>query len=119
MDTILLVVHIIITLALVAIILVQRSSTDGLGGIGGGGSNANLLSGRASANLLTRTTTVLATLFILNSLLLAFLAARDSHTNGSLLDNLSTEQAPTAIEGDVNTESEPKAPTEPAVPIAE
>ncbi len=71
MYNILLVVHVILTLALIVVILVQRSSTDGFGM--GSGSGGGLMTGRASANLLTRITAITATLFIINSLALGIL----------------------------------------------
>ena len=74
MITFLLVVHGLITLALVAVILLQRSEGGALG-IGGGGGGGGLMTARGAANLLTRSTTVLAALFILMSILLAVLAA--------------------------------------------
>lgn len=71
--TFLLVVHGLITLALVAVILLQRSEGGALG-IGGGG-GGGLMTARGAANLLTRSTTILAGLFIAMSILLAVLAA--------------------------------------------
>lgn len=73
MITFLLVVHGLITLALVAVILLQRSEGGALG-IGGGG-GGGLMTARGAANLLTRATTILASLFIAMSILLAVLAA--------------------------------------------
>jgi preprotein translocase subunit SecG len=71
--TFLLVVHGLIALALVAVILLQRSEGGGLGI--GGGTGGGLMSARGAANLLTRSTTVLASLFIVSSIVLAILAA--------------------------------------------
>ncbi|MFQ3595659.1 MAG: preprotein translocase subunit SecG [Sphingomonadaceae bacterium] len=71
--TFLLVVHGLLALALVAVILMQRSEGGGLG-IGGGGSGGGLVSARGAADILTRTTAILATLFIVSSLGLAILA---------------------------------------------
>lgn len=73
--TILLVIHSILVLFLIGIILIQRTDADGMGGLGGGGGN-QFLTGRAQANLLTRTTAILATLFIVSSLALAFISSR-------------------------------------------
>lgn len=73
MITFLLVVHGLITLALVGVILLQRSEGGALG-IGGGG-GGGLMTARGAANLLTRSTTILAGLFIAMSILLAVLAA--------------------------------------------
>ena len=73
MTTFLLVVHTLIAIALVAVILLQRSEGGGLGI--GGGTGGGLMTARGAANLLTRSTTILATLFIGTSILLAVLAA--------------------------------------------
>ncbi len=73
MITFLLVVHTLIAIALVGVILLQRSEGGGLGI--GGGTGGGLMSARGAANLLTRSTTVLASLFIVSSIVLAVLAA--------------------------------------------
>jgi preprotein translocase subunit SecG len=71
--TFLLVVHTLIAIALVGVILLQRSEGGGLGI--GGGTGGGLMTARGAANLLTRSTTILAALFIGTSILLAVLAA--------------------------------------------
>jgi len=71
--TFLLVVHALIALALVGVILLQKSEGGGLGI--GGGTGGGLMTARGAANLLTRSTTVLAALFIGSSIMLAVLAA--------------------------------------------
>jgi len=71
-----LVVQAIIAAMLVGVILVQKSEG---GGLGMGGSPSGLMSARGAADFLTRATTVLATLFIAFSIVLAVLAAR-GHT---------------------------------------
>jgi preprotein translocase subunit SecG len=90
MQLILLVIHIIIAILLVGIILIQRTSNDGLSGLSGG-SNTGVMSSRASANLLTRITAILAALFMVNSLVLANLAAR-SHKTVSVIDQVVPNQ---------------------------
>lgn len=75
--TFLLVVQIIIAAALVAVILMQRSEGGGLAGGGGGGSGGGLMSARGVGDFLTRTTAILGTLFIINSIGLAVLASVD------------------------------------------
>jgi preprotein translocase subunit SecG len=104
MTTIVLVIHLLIALAMCGIILLQRSEGGALGMGGGGG--GGLMTARGTANLLTRTTAILATTFMCTSLLLAILAARGG--DRSILD---TEPAP-AIEEQEST------PTEPSVPLA-
>ncbi len=83
MSTVILVIHLLLALALVAIILFQRSEGGGLG-IGGGGMSGFMTS-RGTANFLTRTTAILATCFICTSLLLAYLGKRD-HEPTSILE---------------------------------
>ncbi|MBC7522533.1 MAG: preprotein translocase subunit SecG [Sandarakinorhabdus sp.] len=73
MITFLLVVHTLIAIGLVGVILLQRSEGGGLGI--GGGTGGGMMTARGAANLLTRSTTGLASLFIGSSILLAVLAA--------------------------------------------
>ena len=70
MFTFLLVVHVIVAIALVGVILMQRSEGGGLTG----GSPTGLMSARGAGNFMTRTTTILASIFILLSIALAALA---------------------------------------------
>ena len=67
MTTVLLIVHLLVTLALIGVVLIQRSEGGGLG-IGSSQGMGAFMSGRGTANLLTRTTGVLAALFMLLSL---------------------------------------------------
>ena len=93
MPPVLLIIHVIITLSLIVIILMQRSAADGLSGLGSSG-GGGLISSRAQANLLTRTTAILATLFILSSLTLTWVTQRGIvHT--SLADKVEGLQVPT------------------------
>ena len=85
----LLVVHFLIALALVTVILMQRSEG---GGLTGGGSPAGLMSARGAADFLTRSTAILATAFVLLSITLAFQAATRHST---AVDTSLTRAAPT------------------------
>ena len=76
MQEVLLVAYLLIVLAMIGVILLQRSEGGGLG-MGGGGNNG-LISVRGSANLLTRTTAILATLFFVTAIGLAVLAKLDT-----------------------------------------
>lgn len=73
MQTVVIVVHLMIVAALILVVLLQRSEGGGLGVGGGGG----FMSGRGTANLLTRTTAILAVGFFITSLLLSWLASLD------------------------------------------
>ncbi|HWW46779.1 MAG TPA: preprotein translocase subunit SecG [Xanthobacteraceae bacterium] len=77
MESVIIVIHLIIVLALTGVILVQRSEGGGLG-IGGGG-GGGFMSSRGTSNLLTRTTAILAGIFFVTSLLLSWLAG---HSRG-------------------------------------
>ncbi|HZR77157.1 preprotein translocase subunit SecG [Bradyrhizobium sp.] len=73
MQTVIIVIHLMIVATLIATVLLQKSEGGGLG-MGGG---AGFMSSRGTANLLTRTTAVLAVGFFLTSLFLSWLASYD------------------------------------------
>ncbi|HEY3032116.1 MAG TPA: preprotein translocase subunit SecG [Bradyrhizobium sp.] len=73
MQTVVIVVHLMIVAAMIATVLLQKSEGGGLG-VGGG---AGFMSSRGTANLLTRTTAVLAVGFFLTSLFLSWYASYD------------------------------------------
>ena len=73
MQTVVIVIHLMIVATLIATVLLQKSEGGGLG-VGGG---AGFMSSRGTANLLTRTTAVLAVGFFLTSLFLSWLASYD------------------------------------------
>ncbi len=110
MEQVLLVVQVLVGVALVGIILIQRSETDGFGL--GSGSGMNLLSGRGTANLLTRTTAILATLFIVNSLVLSIIAAR-MHAP-SILDEIQQQESGSAPAVPTTDAGKPAVPAVPA-----
>lgn len=128
MQTVLIVVHLMIVLALVGVVLIQRSEGGGLG-IGGG---SGFMSARGTANALTRTTAILAVLFFVTSLGLGLLARYQSKptdildrlptttTTDGLLDSLGpakkeTPADPNAIPlGDDSSATTPAVDTKPA-----
>jgi preprotein translocase subunit SecG len=75
MQTVVIVIHLMIVLAMICVVLLQKSEGGGLG-MGGGGAGG-FLSSRGTANVLTRTTALLALGFFLTSLLLSILAGLD------------------------------------------
>jgi preprotein translocase subunit SecG len=77
MQTVLLVVHLIIAIALIGVVLLQRSEGGALGI--GGGNAGSLFSARGVGNTLTRTTAILAVIFFMTSIGLTLLA---THTGG-------------------------------------
>jgi preprotein translocase subunit SecG len=103
MATALLVLHLMIATALVGVVLLQRSEGGALG-MGGGGAGG-FLTGRGTANLLTRTTAALAAAFFTTSILLTLLA-QSSAPSGSILDKVTQPAAPSST----------PAPGQPAAP---
>jgi preprotein translocase subunit SecG len=77
MATVVLVIHLMIAAALVAVVLLQRSEGGALG-MGGGGTGGGFLTGRGTANLLTRVTAGLAASFFVTSMILTILAQRSA-----------------------------------------
>ena len=86
MENVLLVAYLLIVLALIAVILLQRSEG---GGLGMGGNAGGLMTVRGSANLLTRTTAILAALFFATAIGLTILAELN-RTTSDILDSAST-----------------------------
>jgi preprotein translocase subunit SecG len=80
------VIQIVLAVALVASVLLQNSNADGLSGLSGS-SSTGVVSGRASANFMVKLTTVLAVLFMLNSLFLGNLVSRTNAKKDTLLVN--------------------------------
>ncbi len=117
MHTILIVIHLMVVLALVGVVLLQRSEGGGLG-IGGG---SGFMTARGAANTLTRTTAILAALFFVTSLALSIIA-RYGEQPIDILDRVpqSTEQGAPAGSGGVLDQlggsDVPAAPAEPAQP---
>lgn len=76
MENVVLIVHLILALGLIAVVLMQRSEGGGLG-MGGGGGGA-MTAGRAAATALGKLTWILAVAFIITSLTLTIIAARNA-----------------------------------------
>jgi preprotein translocase subunit SecG len=109
MITVVIVIHLMLAAALIGVVLVQKSEGGALG-MGGGGMSG-FMSGRSTANLLTRSTAVLAACFFATSIALALLASSQRATH-SVVDTgsppASTAPAPAG----------PAAPSSPAAPLA-
>ena len=88
MQTVIIVVHLMIVVTLIATVLLQKSEGGGLG-MGGG---AGFMSSRGTANLLTRTTAVLAVGFFITSLFLSWLASYDRKPSSIIAPASQTEQ---------------------------
>jgi preprotein translocase subunit SecG len=93
MQTVIIIIHLMIVSALIGVVLLQRSEGGGLGMGSGGGSG--FMTGRGTANLLTRTTAFLAIGFFITSLFLSWLAGLERKP-ASILDSTT---APTSQPG--------------------
>ena len=119
MANVLIVAYLLIVLALIAVILLQRSEGGALG-IGGGG-GGGFMTARGSANLLTRTTAILATLFFATAIGLTILSELDRGTSSILEGATTTEggEAPTNVLDALNA-LQPEAPaSDLPVPVTE
>ncbi len=113
MITVILVIHLIVTIALVGVILLQRSEGGALGI--GSSSSGSLFTARGAGNALTRATAILATVFFITSITLTILSVR-AEKPGSVFDAANgtggaaqTQQAPAP--------AAPAAPKGPQVPV--
>lgn len=85
MQSVLIVIHLIVVLALVGTVLLQRSEGGGLG-IGGGGGGGGFMTSRGAASALTRATAFLAVAFFATSIVLTILS-RGAGTGTSIIDS--------------------------------
>ena len=113
MATVLLIIHSLIALALIGVVLLQRSEGGALG-IGGGG-GGGFMNSRGTANMLTRATAILATGFFITSLMLSILAgwrpAGPTLINPGQSPTTVNPQGPTILE-----QLQKQAPKGPQVP---
>ncbi|MCW2245949.1 preprotein translocase subunit SecG [Azospirillum fermentarium] len=109
MHAVVLVIHLLIALALVGVILIQKSEGGGLGI--GGGTMGGMMSARGTANLLTRTTAILAACFMATSIVLAVMAGNTgAQRPASIIDSIPAQPVAPAA---------PAAPAQPAPPVAQ
>ena len=109
MATVLLVIHLMVAAALVGVVLLQKSEGGALG-IGGGG-GGGFLTGRGTANLLTRVTAMLAAAFFVTSISLTLLA-RNTQPAGSVFDGAKPTAGAPAVPGTTVTPTDATKPAE-------
>jgi preprotein translocase subunit SecG len=93
------VLHVLIALAIIGLVLLQHGKGADMGSGFGGGASGSLFGATGSANFLSRTTAVLATLFFLTSLGLAYVATKKPREGGGVLDAAKTAPAKPAPGG--------------------
>jgi preprotein translocase subunit SecG len=94
MTTVLIVIHLMVVVAMIGLVLLQRSEGGALGIGGGGGA---FMTGRGAANMLTRSTGVLAAAFFATSIALALVARLETGPN-DIFQNLPGQTAPATAE---------------------
>lgn len=99
MFNIFLTLQVIIVILMVLAILLQKNGEDSLAGLSGSGTG--IVSSRASGNFLSKTTMILAILFMANSLVLAKLSTQDSRKAKTLLEELDSKQESKSLEAPI------------------
>jgi preprotein translocase subunit SecG len=116
MIIVLFVVHVLIAIGLVGVILLQKSEGGALG-MGGGGMSG-FMTGRSTANLLTRVTAVLAAAFMTTSVLLVVVHNRERAPRSIIEQGAPTAPAAPVIPVAPTPQTPPAEPAQPSVPLA-
>ena len=111
-TTIVVVAHVLVALVIIGLVLLQHGKGADMGSGFGGGSSGSLFGATGSANFLSRATAVLATVFFLTSLGLAYLATNKPKAGGGVLDAVKSQPALP-----VEKAPEKSAPDKPAAEI--
>jgi preprotein translocase subunit SecG len=110
------VIHVLMALAIIGLVLLQHGKGADMGSGFGGGASGSLFGATGSANFLSRTTAVLAALFFVLSLALAWFATQAPRQAGSIVDRAPTVQPKKAEPAQA---PEPKAAEKPPAPQGE
>jgi preprotein translocase subunit SecG len=112
LHTFLIVVQVLVSAGLIGLVLLQQGKGADVGAAFGSGASGTVFGSRGSANFLSRTTAVLALVFFINSLALAYLVSGQQPRDESIVDDIpaATQPAP--------PEEVPQAPALPEAPDA-
>ena len=92
-TNLLIVAHVLVALAIIGLVLLQHGKGADMGSGFGGGASGSLFGATGSANFLSRTTAVLATIFFLLSLALAYVATQKPVEPGGVMDAVRSQPA--------------------------
>jgi len=92
LHTTVLVLHVLIAAAIVGLVLLQRGKGADAGAGFGAGASGTVFGARGSASFLSRTTAMLAALFIATNLALAYMGGRKTEAPGSVIDRLPQQE---------------------------
>jgi preprotein translocase subunit SecG len=95
-TNIIIIVHVLVALAIIGLVLLQHGKGADMGSGFGGGASSSLFGATGSANFLSRATAVLATVFFILSLALAYIATNQPRDSGSVVDRV--QRAPVGAE---------------------
>jgi len=107
-------IHVLVALVIVGLVLLQHGKGADMGSGFGGGSSSSLFGATGSANFLSRATAVLATVFFLTSLGLAYFATNRPKTGGGVLDAVKSQPLEKAADKGTGKAAEKPAPDKPA-----
>jgi preprotein translocase subunit SecG len=119
LTTVLIVLHVLVALAIIGLVLLQHGKGADMGSGFGGGASGSLFGATGSANFLSRTTAVLAAVFFVLSLALAYTATRKpAEEGGGVIDVIRQQQQPpakpaAAPETNSAPQPQPSAPSAP------
>ena len=116
MHTILVVVHLFLSIGLIALILIQHGKGADAGAAFGSGASSTVFGARGSANFLSRTTGVLAALFFATSMALAWMAMNTARDAGIMAASPEVEEIPAPVE---SSDLPPVAPVKPGSDVPE
>ena len=112
LTTVLIVLHVLVALAIIGLVLLQHGKGADMGSGFGGGASGSLFGATGSANFLSRTTAVLAAVFFILSLALAYVATRrPAEEGGGVIDVIRKQQSEKPAP---KAEEKPAAQPEPA-----
>ena len=112
LESLLLVLHLLTAVAVCAFVLLQHGKGADMGAAFGSGASGSLFGASGSANFLSRTTAVLATLFFVLSLALAYVATKKPSEGGGVMDRV-REQPAQQDKKPAAEETKPKPPAQP------
>jgi len=109
--SLILTVHVLVALGIVGLVLMQHGKGADMGAAFGGGASGSLFGASGSANFLSRTTGILAAIFFVTSLSLAYIGSHKPKTTGSVMqETVKSQPAPAAAD------KKPAEAAKPAVP---
>src|SRR5262245_50295137 len=108
--------HVLVALAIIGLVLLQHGKGADMGSGFGGGASGSLFGATGSANFLSRTTAVLATVFFILSLLLAYIATKRPAEPGGVMDTVREQQKSEKKPAAEETKPKPPAPAGKEVP---